>query len=93
MKVLFDTNVVLDLLLDRTPFSLDAAECLSMVELGEVEGWLRATNGADTPLSDREIRRNEEGPRRYLSLAVFFRNRPSGQESLGKRAASAVRGL
>lgn len=43
MKVLFDTNVVLDLLLDRVPFSLDAAQCLSMVELGKVEGWLCAT--------------------------------------------------
>ncbi len=43
MRVLFDTNVILDLLLDRTPFSLDAARCLSMVELGKIEGWLCAT--------------------------------------------------
>lgn len=43
MKVLFDTNVVLDLLLDREPFSQDAAGCLSMVEAGEIEGWLCAT--------------------------------------------------
>jgi len=40
LRVLFDTNVVLDLLLDREPFSLDAARCFSRVEAGEIEGWL-----------------------------------------------------
>jgi predicted nucleic acid-binding protein len=43
LRVLFDTNVVLDLLLDREPFSLDAARGLSMVESGRIEGWLCAT--------------------------------------------------
>jgi predicted nucleic acid-binding protein len=43
LRALFDTNVVLDLLLDREPFSLDAARCLSRVEAGEVEGWLCGT--------------------------------------------------
>jgi predicted nucleic acid-binding protein len=41
--VLFDTNVVLDLLLDREPFSLNAARCFSKVEAGEIEGWLCGT--------------------------------------------------
>jgi len=40
LRVLFDTNVVLDLLLDREPFSLEAAKCFSRVEAGEIEGWL-----------------------------------------------------
>ena len=35
MRVLFDTNVVVDLLLDREPFSLEAAKCFSRVEAGE----------------------------------------------------------
>lgn len=43
MKALFDTNVVLDLLLDREPFSGDAARCFSRVEAGEIEGWLCAS--------------------------------------------------
>lgn len=43
MKALFDTNVVLDLLLDREPFSRDAAKCFSRVEAGEIEGWLCAS--------------------------------------------------
>jgi len=43
LRVLFDTNVVLDLLLDREPFSLDAANCFSRVETGQIEGWLCAS--------------------------------------------------
>ena len=43
MRVLFDTNVVLDVLLERHPFSETAAAILSRVEKGEVVGFLCAT--------------------------------------------------
>ena len=43
MKVLFDTNVLLDLLLDREPFSMQAAQLLSKVERGELAGYACAT--------------------------------------------------
>lgn len=43
MKVLFDTNVVLDLLLDREPFSLEAEILFSKVEKKEMHGYLCAT--------------------------------------------------
>ncbi len=43
MKVLFDTNVVLDLLLDREPFSGAAASLFERVERGEMVGVLCAT--------------------------------------------------
>ena len=43
MKVLFDTNVVLDLLLDRKPFSDDAAFLFSLLERGKIQGFLCAT--------------------------------------------------
>lgn len=43
MKVLFDTNVVLDFLLDRRPFSAVAARLVARVERGEIEGFLGAT--------------------------------------------------
>jgi len=43
LRVLFDTNVVLDLILDREPFSLDAARCFPRVETGEIDGWLCGT--------------------------------------------------
>ncbi|MBW2613912.1 MAG: PIN domain-containing protein [Deltaproteobacteria bacterium] len=43
MKVLFDTNIVLDLMLDREPFSKPAAILFSMVESGTISGLLSAT--------------------------------------------------
>lgn len=38
MKVLFDTNVLLDALLAREPFVADAAFSLTTVELGQING-------------------------------------------------------
>ena len=43
MRVMFDTNVVLDLLLDREPFVREAKILISKVEAGEFSGLLCAT--------------------------------------------------
>ena len=43
MKVLFDTNIVLDLLLDRKPFSEFAAQLFTKVEKGQLSGVLCGT--------------------------------------------------
>ncbi len=43
MKVLIDTNVVLDLLLDRQPFSEAAAQLFSKIEDGSLTGFMGAT--------------------------------------------------
>ena len=43
MRVLLDTNVVLDLLLDRDPWSKTAAMLFSRVESGTLDGYLGAT--------------------------------------------------
>jgi len=43
MKVLFDTNVVLDFLLDRQPFSDIAANLFARVEYAELNGYICAT--------------------------------------------------
>ena len=43
MIVLFDTNVVLDVLLAREPFLDPAQQLFSLVEKGEVIGFLGAT--------------------------------------------------
>jgi predicted nucleic acid-binding protein len=42
VRVLLDTNVVLDLLLERQPFADAAAELASRIERGEIEGCLGA---------------------------------------------------
>ena len=43
MKVLFDTNVVLDLLIDRAPHAEAAAALFAAVERGEIGGSLAGT--------------------------------------------------
>lgn len=43
MKVLFDTNVILDVLLDREPFAGASAAVLSRAEIGELTGICCAT--------------------------------------------------
>ncbi len=43
MKILFDTNIILDVLLDREPFSNDAALLMSLVEQSEIIGFICAT--------------------------------------------------
>jgi len=47
MKVLFDTNVLLDALLAREPFVIDAAFLLEAVELGQIERFISATTITD----------------------------------------------
>ncbi len=43
MRILFDTNVILDVLLDREPFSSSAAKLFSKVEKGKITGYVCAT--------------------------------------------------
>ena len=44
MKILLDTNVVLDLLLAREPFVNLAKEIFSLIENNQIEGYLCATS-------------------------------------------------
>jgi len=43
MKVLFDTNIILDVLLDRKPFSEHASYLMSKVERSQINGFICAT--------------------------------------------------
>jgi predicted nucleic acid-binding protein len=43
VRVLIDTNVVLDVLLDRAPFADAAAQVFALVEESRIEGFLCAT--------------------------------------------------
>ncbi len=43
MRVLVDTNIFLDVLLDRKPFSQNASRILALVETSSIEGFLCAT--------------------------------------------------
>jgi len=71
VRILVDTNVVLDLLLARKPFVSDAARIFTMVERGSVEDVLCATTFTTIDyllgqsLSEFEAR---EAVRKLLSL-------------------------
>jgi predicted nucleic acid-binding protein len=63
MRILFDTNVILDFLLDRQPFNVTAAWLVNEVDLGRLEGFLGATTittlyyvARCAPRPDREVR-------------------------------------
>lgn len=43
MKILFDTNIILDVLLDREPYASSAAVLMSKIEESEIKGFLCAT--------------------------------------------------
>lgn len=43
MRVLIDTNVVLDFLQEREPFAENAARLFERVDAGEIEGFIAAT--------------------------------------------------
>ncbi|ONG41889.1 twitching motility protein PilT [Alkanindiges hydrocarboniclasticus] len=43
MKVLFDTNIILDVLLQREPFFVPASKLMSQVEQKKIQGFLGAT--------------------------------------------------
>lgn len=47
MKVLFDTNVLLDVVLARVPFVENAAYLLESVERGKIQGFISATTVTD----------------------------------------------
>lgn len=43
MNILFDTNVLLDVFLERHPFFKDSALCVALAENRKLEGWLCST--------------------------------------------------
>jgi predicted nucleic acid-binding protein len=43
MKILIDTNIVLDLLLEREPFADDASRLFQLVDHGQIDGYIAAT--------------------------------------------------
>jgi len=43
VKLLFDTNVILDVLLDRHPHALGSSRAMGVVEVGQATGYLGAT--------------------------------------------------
>ena len=47
VKILLDTNIILDIALERQPFFGESEQVLSLVEQGEVEGYISASTFSD----------------------------------------------
>jgi predicted nucleic acid-binding protein len=66
MRVLLDTNVVLDVLLEREPHAHAAAQLMSLVDDGQIEGYLCAT----TVTTVHYLAAKALGPRRAAALVA-----------------------
>lgn len=79
MRILFDTNVILDVLLDRTPFVRDAAWLVDQVARRKLKGLLGATSVTtiyylSAKSSGREQARNQvEGLLHRFNIASVHR--------------------
>jgi predicted nucleic acid-binding protein len=72
MKVLFDTNVILDVLLNRDPFSRSAARLFSYVETGDLAGYVCATTITTTHyLAGRAVSRQASKEQVQNLLKLF----------------------
>lgn len=67
MKVLIDTNIVLDFLLQREPFFEDAEHLFQAVDAGQIVGYVTATTLTDIFYIARKHTRSVEKARQAVS--------------------------
>ena len=72
MKILFDTNVILDVMLDRTPFSESASQLLSLVERGEISGIICATTVTTIHYLATKVMGKNESQNKIKDLITLF---------------------
>lgn len=89
MRVVIDTNVVLDLLLDRTPFSATAAAIFALVEKSRLQAFLCATTITTIDYILKQSFSSKDARAALLRLFELFDiamvNRPVIHEALQSR--------
>ena len=70
MKVLVDTNVLLDFLLEREPFKKDAEELFVVIDSGQIIGYVTATTLTDIFYIARKHTRSLELAREAVSSTL-----------------------
>lgn len=70
MRVLIDTNVVLDYLLEREPFLQDAEELFNAIDTGQATGYITATTLTDIFYIARRQTRSVELARQAVSITL-----------------------
>ena len=69
MRVLLDTNIILDFLLDREPFFSDADTVLQTIRSGQVEGFITATTLTNIFYIARKIKKTVIA-KQYVSIIL-----------------------
>jgi predicted nucleic acid-binding protein len=88
MRILFDTNVLLDALLARDPFVADAAPLLKAVESGVIEGFMSATTVTDVHyLVGRQTRNAETAMTAIIQLLALMQICPVDRSVLEQAIA------
>ncbi len=72
MNILFDTNVILDVMFDRTPFSDPASQLLSLVEQGEISGLICATTVTTIHYLSTKVLGKNESQNQIKGLITLF---------------------
>jgi predicted nucleic acid-binding protein len=70
MKVLVDTNVLLDFLLEREPFKKDAEDLFTAIDSGQIIGYVTATTLTDIFYIARKHTRSLELAREAVSSTL-----------------------
>jgi len=86
VKILFDTNIILDVLLDRKPFSREASFLLSRVERSEISGYLCATTVTTIHYLVSKALGSQAAMRHIQSLLALFIIAPVTHQVLEKAA-------
>ena len=73
MRVLFDTNVVLDVLLDRIPFSEAVVQLFAYVERDEITGYLCGTTVTTVYYLARKVIGTSQAEKEIRKLLRLFK--------------------
>jgi len=76
LRLLLDTNVVLDVMLDRRPFAAESAMVMASAETGGVEAYLCATTVTTIHYLAAKTLGRKEAARQIASLLQIFRIAP-----------------
>jgi len=72
MKMLFDTNVILDVLIEREPYYQYSARCMASVEERKTEGWICSTTVTTIAYLLRKELTSENASKHIESLLTLF---------------------
>ena len=91
MRILFDTNVVLDVLLDREPFSSTSAKLFSKVESGEISGYVCATTITTIHYLARKVIGDDSAMEEINKLLKLFEVAPVNRAVLDTAVSSGFK--